>query len=78
MSAFRAQPAGGIHGAKSDPHRDGLIEVGQLEAVVIPLSVRILVGGIEFAVDKGRRLGNANAFGEYGTEINTAPRLRSA
>ena len=30
---------------------DRLVEVRQVEAVVIPLSIRILVGGIELAVD---------------------------
>ena len=36
---------------------DRLFEVGQVEAVVVPLSVRILIGGIELTVDERQVIG---------------------
>ncbi len=43
---------------------DGLFEVGQIEAVVAPLSIRILIDEVELRSIRGKRLGNAKLSGE--------------
>jgi hypothetical protein len=43
---------------------DRLVEVGQVEAVIVPLPVRILVGGVELTVDQGQETRQREALRE--------------